>query len=51
VADAEEADATELPFALTALTVNVYAVLFDKPVIVIGEVVPEAMVPSLAVIT
>jgi hypothetical protein len=51
VADEEDADATESPFAFTALTVKVYAVSLVKPVIVIGEVVPEAVVPSLAVTT
>jgi hypothetical protein len=33
------------------LTVNVYAVSFVRPVILIGEDVPEAVVPSLAVTT
>jgi hypothetical protein len=34
----EAADAVEVPLALVAVTVNVYAVPFDKPETVIGEV-------------
>jgi hypothetical protein len=51
VADADAAEATESPFAFDALTVNVYAVSFVRPVILIGEDVPVAVVPSLAVTT
>ena len=45
----EVADATELPFAFVAITVNVYDVPFVKPDTVIGELVPVTIVPLDAV--
>ena len=46
--DAEEA--TELPFALVATTVNVYAVPFDNPVTLMGELAPVTEIfPGLEV--
>jgi hypothetical protein len=51
MADADADEATESPFVLVAFTVNVYAVSLERPVMVIGDVVPDAVVPSLAVTT
>ena len=45
--DADDAD--DGPFALFALTVKVYGVEFARPVSVIGDDEPVAVVPSLAV--
>ena len=42
-------EATDSPFLLVALTVNVYAVPLVKPTISIGEEVPVADAPLLAV--
>ena len=43
---AEEADeASDVPTELVAVTVNVYAVLFVKPVTVKGEDAPDAVKP------
>jgi hypothetical protein len=42
-------DATESPFLFVAFTVNVYAVPLIKPTISIGEEVPVADAPLLAV--
>ena len=49
VDEADALEATESPLMLVALTVNVYAVPFVRPVIVNGDVVPEMVEPSLAV--
>ena len=46
---ADVAEATESPFMLDALTVNVYAVPFVNPEIVSGELEPEIVDPLLAV--
>jgi hypothetical protein len=37
VTELDAADAADVPLALVAVTVNVYAVLFVNPVTVIGE--------------
>jgi len=37
VTELEAADAVDVPLAFVAVTVNVYAVPFDKPETVIGE--------------
>jgi hypothetical protein len=42
-------EATDSPFLLVAVTVNVYAVPLVKPTISIGEEVPVADAPLLAV--
>ena len=49
VDEADALEATESPLMLVALTVNVYAVPFVRPVMVNGDVVPEIVEPSLAV--
>jgi hypothetical protein len=41
----DAADATEVRLPLLAVTVNVYVVDADKPVIEIGEVLPDAVIP------
>jgi hypothetical protein len=45
VIDVEADDGVELPRALVATTVNVYAVPAVNPVTVIGEDVPDAVIP------
>ena len=49
VTELEATEATEGPFLLVALTVNVYAVPLVKPTISIGDEVPVADAPLLAV--
>jgi hypothetical protein len=51
VAELLAADAAEVPFACTALTVNVYAVLFVKPDTVIGELAPVPVAPPGEAVT
>jgi hypothetical protein len=46
-----EADAELVPTALVAVTVNVYAVPFERPVTTIGEVPPVALKPPVFEVT
>ena len=50
VTDVEAIEATDSPFTLSALTVNVYAVPLSSPEILSGEVAPVPVTPLLAVI-
>ena len=49
VIDVDGADATDVPAAFVAVTVNVYGIPRFNPVTVIGEVAPEALKPFEAV--
>ena len=44
-------DAILVPTALVAVTVNVYATPFERPVTVIGEVLPLAVKPPMFEVT
>jgi hypothetical protein len=51
VYDADATEATLLPIAFLAVTVNVYAVPLVKPVIVIGDALPVAVNNPGALVT